>query len=586
MPIFSSYATIFLELLSSGSTTLTRPPETTASTRSEPSQPRNLFYVPFGFVLLAAGVLVGPFFWLGNPSGHDFEFHLNSWMEVLRQWQHGILYPRWAAFAHATYGEPRFVFYPPFSWTLGAILGAFLPWKAAPGAYVLLVSVLSGCAMFLLARTWLERRDAIFAAVFYGISPYAIVVVYWRSALAELLAGALLPLLLLWVLRIRERGRATIIPLAIILAAAWLTNLPAAVMIHYSLALMILMLAVTERTPKVFVYGAGAVLLGAMLAAFYLVPVAYEIKWVNISEVLAPGVRPQDNFLFTTINDADHNRFNFLISLVAAAEIVALAGVIAISGAFRKAYKLQWRAIVTWGVASVLLMLPVTNVAWEHLPKLRFVQLPWRWLLCLNVVLALLLATAVRRWALRILLCLAMLSTIWYGWRRVQAPWWDQAADIKEMQDNIQDDLGYEGTDEYVPAGADPYEIDKSAPRLLFEPPVRGDLKVRVWEPESKSFTAQLTEPGNVLMKLFNFPAWRVIVNGRATAVQSREETGQLVIPLPAGRSDVEVRFARTRDRIWGGILSLVAFICLTCLMVFDRRAMHVKRPLAGAPSV
>jgi len=440
--------------------------------------------------------------------------------------------------------------------------------------------------MFLLARTWLEHRDDIFAAMFYGASPYVIVVVYWRSALAELLAGALLPLLLLWILRIRERGRATIVPLAIILAAAWLTNLPAAVMIHYSLALMILVVAVTERSPKVFVYGASAVLLGATLAAFYLVPVAYEIRWVNISEVLAPGVRPQDNFLFTTINDDDHNRFNFLISLVAAAEIVALAGVIAISSAFRRRYKLQWRAIVTWGVASVLLMLPVTNAAWEHLPKLRFVQLPWRWLLCLNVVLALLLATAVRRWALRVLLCLAMLSIIWYGWHRVQAPWWDQAADIKEMQDNIQDDLGYEGTDEYVPAGADPYEIDKSAPRMKLEPPVQGDLKLRVWEPESKSFVAQLTEPSNVVMKLFKFPAWRVTVNGRITAVQSREETGQLVIPLPAGRSDVEVRFVRTRDRIWGGILSLVAFICLTCLMVFDRKAMNVKNRLAEASSV
>ena len=51
--------------------------------------------------------------------------------------------------------------------------------------------------MFLLARRFLPRRDAIFAAALYAANPYHIVIVYWRSALAELLAGALLPLLLL-----------------------------------------------------------------------------------------------------------------------------------------------------------------------------------------------------------------------------------------------------------------------------------------------------------------------------------------------------------------------------------------------------
>jgi uncharacterized membrane protein len=80
------------------------------------------------------GVLIGacmaailPFLLWGNPSGHDFEFHMFSWMEVLSQWKHGISFPRWAASAHWGYGEARFLFYPPASWTLGAGLGAALP---------------------------------------------------------------------------------------------------------------------------------------------------------------------------------------------------------------------------------------------------------------------------------------------------------------------------------------------------------------------------------------------------------------------------------------------------------------------------
>src|SRR6202789_4432669 len=189
---------------------------------------------------------ITPFFWRGSPSGHDFEFHMFSWMEVLGQWKHGILYPRWAALAHWGYGEARFLFYPPASWTLGAALGAVLPWKIVPGAYCWIVLALAGAAMYRLAREWLSPQDALFAAVFYALNPYHLLVVYWRSAYAELLGAALLPLLVLCLVRIfsreSESGLRPTAGLSLLLAAAWLTNVSAAVMIHYSAAGLTLLL--------------------------------------------------------------------------------------------------------------------------------------------------------------------------------------------------------------------------------------------------------------------------------------------------------------------------------------------------------
>ena len=142
-------------------------------------------------------VAIMPFLWHGTPSGHDFEFHMFSWMEVRGQWQQGIVYPRWAALAHWGSGEARFLFYPPASWILGAAMGAILPWRIVPGAYIWIVLCLSGLSTFQLARNWLPPPDALFAAVVYAVNPYHLLIVYWRSAYAELLASALLPLLLL-----------------------------------------------------------------------------------------------------------------------------------------------------------------------------------------------------------------------------------------------------------------------------------------------------------------------------------------------------------------------------------------------------
>jgi uncharacterized membrane protein len=524
---------------------------------------------------------ITPFFWWGSPSGHDFEFHMFSWMEVFSQWKDGIAYPRWAALAHWGYGEARYLFYPPASWTLGAALGAALPWKVVPGAYCWIVLTLAGAAMYRLAREWFPAPDALFAAVFYALNPYHLLIVYWRSAYAELLAAALLPLLLLCLLRFSEHGFRPTLWLSLTLAAAWLTNAPAAVMIHYSTAGLALVLAAREAARKrswstriwrppvrILVRTALAMLLGAGLASFYLLPAIYEQGWINLSEVLSPGVRPQDNFLFTTIADPDHNRFNLLVSTIAVTEIGVLAFAILVSRRWRAkrteraADQSPWMLLSAWGAVSAVLLLSVSYLLWQHLPKLRFVQLPFRWLLCMNAALAILLTMAARRWiwTSRLLASAVLLAAVILAGYRIQPPWWDTAGDIREMSDAIADGTGYEGTDEYVPAGADPYELNKSLPRVSDDTGAPVKNVMLAWGPTEKHFVVHAAAAQNLTVRLFSYPAWDVVVNGKTTATQRTDVTGLIVISVAAGDNDVYIHFRRTIDRLVGNVVSLISF--------------------------
>jgi len=471
---------------------------------------------------------------------------MNSWMEVSSQWKQGILYPRWAHQAQWGYGEARFIFYPPASWILGALLGTILPWQLVPGTYVWIALTLSGCSMFILARAWLGRRDAIFAAVLYAVNPYYLLIVYWRSAFAELLAGALLPLLLLYALRLERDGRRAALSLALICAFVWVTNVPSAVMMNYSLFLSVAVTACIRRAPRLLLWGSLAAVLGAGLAAFYLVPVAFEQKWVQIAQVLAPGVRPQDNFLFTRIRDVDHDRFNLLVSLTAAGEMILIAAAAFYSRRWRNRSPLRWWALVIWGLAAAGLMFAFTSFGWRFLPLLRFVQLPWRWLLCLNVAFALLLTMAWKRWPMRLLVYSTMLAVLAFGWHRLQPPWWDTKADIAEMLENARNGQGYEGTDEYVPTRADPYEVKHDAARVMFTGQSGARVHLQQWAPESKAFTADAAGAGTLVLRLFNFPAWKVEVNGRVVDALSDESTGQMLIPVKAGENRVCITFIRT----------------------------------------
>ncbi len=526
---------------------------------------------PLASIAAAAFAVELPFFFLGTPSGHDVEFHLYSWLEVLSQWKHGTIYPRWAGLAHFAYGEPRFIFYPPASWTLGALLSAIFPWIVVSDIYIWLVLVAAGASMFLLARQWLDRRDATFAAVLYAVNPYHLVIVYWRSAFAELLASSLLPLLLLLLLRTAEKGRRTTIFLAFILAASWLVNAPAAVMIHYSLALLIVVIAWLRRSPRVVLEGFVAVVLGATLAAFYLLPAVYEQKWVNIAQAVSAGSRPLDNFLFVHTTDADHDAFNRVISWVALAEVAVTIAAAWAARRWRSRGSELWYLLAGWAAVCVLLMLSISNPVWNVLPKLRFMQFPWRWMLCLGIPLTMLTTLGVRRWWTRAAVYFAMLAVVAFGWQHFQAPWWDNKADLREMQDNMAaDGGGYEGVDEYTPIGADPSAVDKDARRVTVDGPAHAAIRVADWSAERKQFTAEMSAPDELVLHLFNYPAWRVEVNGRAVQASSREGTGQMLIPVEAGENRVQIIFIRTWDRTVGAWISLLAII-LTILPLWRK---------------
>jgi hypothetical protein len=515
--------------------------------------------IPVLTIAAAALCVVLPFLKFGIPSGHDFEFHMNSWIEVVDHWKQGTLYPHWAALAHYGYGEARFIFYPPFSWTLGGLLGLILPWKLVPAAYIWIVLTLAGCSMFGLAKNWVSRRDAIFAAMLYAANPYNLVIVYWRSDQAELMASIYLPLMLLLILRMEELGRRAIVPLSLIMAAGWLTNLPSAVMMNYSLGVLAVTLAIWRRSFTVLLYAGLAAVLGAMLAGFFLLPAYHQQSWVNISQVLAPGVRPEDSFLFTGTADPDHNRFNLLVSIVAVSQFVILTGAFAWSRLLRR-HKL-WLPLFVWSAVCVLLMLSPTLPLWNHLPELRFVQLPWRWLLCLNVPFALMFIMAFQQRWWRIVFCAAMLAVLLTVWHRVQNPWWDNAGDIQEMLDNQQDGTGNEGADEYVPIGIDPYDVDQKAPLVRFEGRAQARINIQKWDAEKRRIVVDTKSAGKLVLRLFNYPLWKAELNGHPVHTTSTPDTGQMIVQMSAGENRVQIDFVSGWDRKVGWVLSACAFL-------------------------
>jgi len=531
-----------------------------------------------------------PFFWLGTASGHDISFHISSWFDAASQWKEGILFPRWTEWANYGFGEPRFIFYPPLSWMLGAGLGCIFPWTWVPALFVLAVQTFAGISAFgLRRRTTGALLPALFGAAAYAANPYALLVIYLRSDFAELLATAFFPLLFLAGLRVSgllkesAPGWKAIVHFALLFAAVWLSNAPAGVLASYGLAFLFLWAGVTQKRIQPVLRGASGLTLGLGLAAFYIVPAAYEQRWVNISGALTSGLTPNENFLFAVTQDSEHDAFNRIASYIAILLIACI--LVAAASAWRQssgtqqlnAVRKTFSTMIALGVVASVMMIRITSPLWALLPKLRFVQFPWRLLMVLAVVFAFFVAVAARR-ALVLSSIALLLALSLTGAYLVKHTWWD-TEDVNALKEAMDGKAGYEGTDEYDPLGDDHSDVpqqqdeakvivEKGAP----EPAQKPEFRILRWTAEERVVTVKLAAPTLIRLKLLQYPAWVVSVNGKAVPLQRTVSYDAVVVAVPPGDSRIEARFTRTLDRTIGGCISLVSGLAAGMLLWTSKR--------------
>jgi hypothetical protein len=446
----------------------------------------------------------------------------------------GNLYPRWLSQSHAGLGSPVFYYYPPlafyvsapFVWAglsaYGAILGLFF-----------IAYVLSGISMY-----WFLKDRAIrpaLGAILYVAAPYHAFNFYLRGAMAEFLATAIIPVVVLGLTQISQRRRWGFLLAGMAYGALICTHLPLALLSSLFLfgpyALLL-----GHRDPRTLAKLLSALVAGLALAAIYLVP----------AFALAPYRDTASLWVLSTLTPSSWTLWHpALADFKVMRDVLIIAGFLAIPlTATMLRDRSGWAA---FGLLCIALAIGVVPAFWT-LPILKSVQFPFRLMPIAEFAFATAMAMAPRRqWSLPLaLLPLAMTFFL------VTAPPLPPAISMQELRQNHPD------VPENLPPGERPYTW-----------PSRWALALAATHRQPVVVNGITTEP------VFYFPAWQVRCEGKLVATFPAPQT-QLLSHRGTGCTRM---LGTTAPERWGALISLATLVLLVagCLVGWRLRRTALR---------
>jgi hypothetical protein len=318
---------------------------------------------------------------------------------------------------------------------------------------------------------------------------------------------------------------------------------------------------------------AMAIALGLAASAFYWTTMLAELHWIkgNAAEP-NPYYDYRLNFLFSP--SALTNRNTWYANLLALAMLgFLLPGLVLVGRLIRdRANGKGLMAAATVTVTSFIFATAVSRPLWAVIPKLSEVQFPWRWLSITSLCGSVVVAASLPKWieifqlhfrprdmaiAFTFLLSLGfVVSEVIIDCDYLSRASFDTMA---------HDARGGPSFKDWLPVSArDLLHVDLK--RSKVDAGSRS-VVVESWESERRQFkVAAGTEP-EARIRSYYYPLWKATANGETLATRAADD-GAILISLPPASADVTLTFQEPARVRYAEILSLLAWLSITALVV------------------
>ncbi len=532
-------------------------------------------------------------------------FHLLRAVELDRQLRAGVAYPRWAPDFYLGYGYPIFLFTPLLPYYLVEMVHLFgTSFSQAMGAVEAGALFASGLLCFNWLRRLLSPVASACGAVLYALAPYHLVNLYFRGDLAEFVAAAWFPAILLALWAMLERPAVwRLVLLASSVAALLLTHLVSALLFLpcvAAIALVSVALTYSRRPLARLGAAAGAAALGLALAAFAWLPAVAGVPYATFAKLLR-FYNFEDNF--ATVSQlfshqllqaygyifAGGKQYGYQFGAIQS--LAAVAGLLVLPFGWRRL-----RPSSRGAVAVLIIVLPIALLGclrlsapiWTRLPALQLVQFPWRLLAVAALPVALLASLAVDaipsrlRRGVGLAVCIATSASslvLLHPLRMAVPASYATATGIAQFE-LLYHLAGTSAAAEYLPPTVKTRQtVSAVASKAAtgYAPPEDPAATTPAWDPTEgrQRYTFDTSSPGEVVLPVLDFPGWTATIDSNPTTIQPAEDSGLVTLQLPAGRHTVALVFGATKIVRVADLVSAAAVLLAIFLIV----AFRLQRP-------
>lgn len=518
----------------------------------------------------------------------------------------GDLWPVWLPDLYARHGSPLPLFYAPLSYLPVELARAagFGATGAIHIAFALLWATGAAGAAWA-ARSWFGSGAGAAAAAAYALSPYFVADVYVRAGLAEVAALAVLP----WALGALTRtGRWAFAGGALAVAALVLCHNISAL-----IGVPLLAVAALFAGREVRRRGLAMIAVGVALATFFWWPALAGKADVHAEESLTGGHFDYRRHFLRADRLLPGRTAVTLAAAVGPRRPVRVgeliwAGLLAAPIVARGAGRQERRRVAILALAGVLTLAMTTALSapvWKALPLLRFVQFPFRWLLLVTLVGSLLVGFLAHRLpargrslavaaatALSLLLVRPLLEPRYaFVERSTLAPVFARADGLERAAADPGllapgSAFGIDALRSHPVTGTSAHDF---LPRRVARPPLAAtraaeplapglEVLEAGWGYPTVRATVRVDAPAPLALHQFDFPGWRVEVDGERRAHRTEPGRGRIVVDLAPGDREVVARFGWTARRAGAAAVSAATALGLAIWL-----ALGARRRLRGA---
>jgi hypothetical protein len=516
------------------------------------------------------------------PDSNDIIIHFFHAGQFASALHEGFFPPRWALDAYHGYGSPYFIFYAPMSYAFVAAFQHFFPPLFAFITAIWLSFFLSGTAMFIAVTRIFGRAAGFWAAFFYQIMPFHLFGLYQVGGFAELFAFVWFPLIIYFACDLKKGGgRRAFLGLSLSYAGLVMTHLVSAFIFSFIIGLYLIYGFLTGDNKTKMIPPILALLLGLGLSSVYLMPAAFEQKFVHIDSIIKYWYgNYRNNYL--SVPDVLHQQgFQLWMRIYTFMELLLFLVIILLlhekrrgmTGAGEKNF------FVLFFVTSLLMTTPLSGPVWAIVPGLPMIQFPWRWLSMVEVSLAFLIGAVfsteerpgIRSSDLKKRMTVYLLLVFVVAAINI-------VINIKLLPVSYYDK--FVGLREYTPIWVTDREKVLSEVRPPKVLPVAGTASCRVtlWKSEERKFSVEAPTPVTLRIATFYFPGWKAGLDHHSVLIRIEQGTGAMLLDVPAGRHEVLLRFGDTPLRRDAGIISLVSLFMLAAIVTVYDAAIPGRR--------